>query len=149
MIERVVPLIVLVGTGIYLSQALSLPIGTTAQPGPGFFPVAVAAFACVVGLAATAIAFRTSVPARAGTAADAEDPMRRRRVVGAEAALAAFCLVLPWIGYLLAAFGFVAVVLQRLGSRWSAALTTAALSAGGSYYLFAVLLDVPLPRGPW
>jgi hypothetical protein len=29
------------------------------------------------------------------------------------------------------------------------ALATAVLSAAVSHYLFAVLLDVPLPRGPW
>jgi hypothetical protein len=64
-------------------------------------------------------------------------------------ALVAFCLVLPWIGYPAAAFGFVAVVLRYLGAGWTAALLTGVLSAAGSYGLFAVLLDVPLPRGPW
>jgi hypothetical protein len=29
------------------------------------------------------------------------------------------------------------------------ALGTGVLSAAVSYYLFAGLLDVPLPRGPW
>ena len=65
------------------------------------------------------------------------------------AALAAFCLALPWIGYPVAAFAFVAVVLRYLGGRWTTALLTGALSSAGSYGLFAVLLDVPLPRGPW
>jgi len=64
-------------------------------------------------------------------------------------ALVAFCLVLPWVGYPAAAFGFVAVVLRSLGARWTTALVTGALSSAGSYGLFAVLLDVPLPRGPW
>jgi hypothetical protein len=58
-------------------------------------------------------------------------------------------LALPWVGYPAAAFAFVAVVLRYLGARWPAALLTGALSAAGSYALFAVLLDVPLPRGPW
>ena len=47
------------------------------------------------------------------------------------------------------AFGFVAIVLRYLGAGWTAALLTGVLSAAGSYVLFAVLLDVPLPRGPW
>jgi hypothetical protein len=64
-------------------------------------------------------------------------------------ALAAFCLTLPWIGYPIAAFGFVSVVLWGLGGRWQAALLTGALGSAGSYYLFAVLLGVPLPRWPW
>jgi len=40
-------------------------------------------------------------------------------------------------------------VLRYLGARWTTALLTGVLSAAGSYGLFAVLLDVPLPRGPW
>ena len=64
-------------------------------------------------------------------------------------ALAAFCLALPWVGYPVAACAFVAVVLRYLGARWPAALLTGVLSSAGSYGLFAVLLDVPLPRGPW
>jgi putative tricarboxylic transport membrane protein len=63
--------------------------------------------------------------------------------------LVAFCLVLPWIGYPIASFAFVLALLLRLGSDWRAALGTAVASAAASHYLFAVLLDVPLPRGPW
>jgi hypothetical protein len=70
-------------------------------------------------------------------------------VVISVVALVAFCLVLPWVGYPAAAFAFVTVVLRYLGSRWTTALLTGALSAAGSYVLFAVLLDVPLPRGLW
>jgi hypothetical protein len=65
------------------------------------------------------------------------------------AALVVFCLMLPWIGYPAAAFGFVAVVLRYLGARWTTALLTGVLSSAGSYGIFAVLLDVPLPRWPW
>jgi hypothetical protein len=65
------------------------------------------------------------------------------------AALAAFCLILPWAGYPITAFLFVAVVLRRLGSRWPAAIALGVASAAVSHYLFAVLLEVPLPRGPW
>ena len=64
-------------------------------------------------------------------------------------ALVAFCLALPWIGYPVAALAFVTVILRYLGGRWTPALLTGALSSAGSYVLFAVLLDVPLPRGPW
>ena len=65
------------------------------------------------------------------------------------AALVAFCLALPWVGYPAAAFAFVTIVLRYLGARWTTALLTGALSSAASYGLFAVLLDVPLPRGPW
>lgn len=149
MVARLLPLVILAAAGFYLMQAMMLPMGAAARPGPGFYPVAVAVFACVVALVAVARAFLASPPARVETVAATADPVRRRRVIGAVGALTAFCLALPWIGYPIAAFGFVSVVLWGLGGRWQAALLTGALSAAASYYLFAGLLGVPLPRGPW
>ena len=145
MLARAVPLVLLVAAGVYLTLALRLPFGAAARPGAGFYPVFVAVFAIVVALAATASAYRRAP----GAAAIELDAASRRRVVISVVALVAFCLALPWIGYPVAAFAFVTVVLRYLGGRWTTALLTGALSAAGSYVLFAVLLDVPLPRGPW
>ena len=149
MAARLVPLVVLVASGLYLTQALKLPLGTAAKPGAGFYPVIVAVFACVVALVASARAFVSPQGVRAEAPSGATDPAQRRRVWGAVAALAGFCLALPWIGYLIAAFAFVSVVLWGLGGRWQAALLTGALGSAGSYYLFGVLLGVPLPEWPW
>ena len=145
MLARAVPLVLLVAAGVYLTLALRLPFGAAARPGAGFYPVFVAVFAIVVALAATASAYR-SAP---GTAAIALEAASRRRVVISVVALVVFCLALPWIGYPAAAFAFVTVILRYLGGRWTTALLTGVLSSAGSYVLFAVLLDVPLPRGPW
>jgi putative tricarboxylic transport membrane protein len=149
MVDRLVPLAIVVAAGFYLTQALALPFGSSARPGAGFYPVIVAVFACIVGLGATAKAFTTSRRSAGALPAETVDPAARGRVIASVLALAGFCLLMPWIGYPLAALAFVAVVLRRLGSGWAAALTIAVLSAAVSYYLFAVLLDVPLPRGPW
>ena len=148
MLARAVPLVLLVAAGVYLTLALRLPFGAAERPGAGFYPVIVAVFALVVALAATASAFR-SAPGAEGAAAAKLDATSRRRVVISVVALAAFCLVLPWVGYPASAFAFVAVVLRYLGARWPAALVTGALSSAASYGLFATLLDVPLPRGLW
>ena len=145
MLARAVPLVLLVVAGIYLTLAVRLPFGTAARPGAGFYPVIVAVFAVVVALAATASAFRGA----RGAEAVALAPASRRRVVISVMALVAFCFMLPWVGYPAAALGFVAVVLRYLGARWTTALLTGVLSSAGSYGIFAVLLDVPLPRGPW
>jgi putative tricarboxylic transport membrane protein len=149
MVARLVPLVVVAAAGFYLMQAMRLPLGTAARPGAGFYPVAVGVFACVVALVASARAFLSPQGVRAEAPAGPIDPARRRRVAGAVWALVAFCLIMPWIGYPVAAFGFVSVVLWRLGGRWQAALLAGALASAGSYYLFAALLGVPLPRGPW
>jgi putative tricarboxylic transport membrane protein len=146
-LARAVPLVLLAAAGVYLTLALRLPFGAVERPGAGFYPVIVAVFAIVVALAATASAFRDAPRAEADAAK--LDGAARRRVLISVVALAAFCLALPWIGYPAAAFAFVAVVLRYLGGRWTSALLTGVLSSAGSYGLFAVVLDVPLPRGPW
>jgi len=150
MVERFVPLAIVVVAGFYLTQALALPFGSSARPGAGFYPVLVAVFACIVGVVATVKGFLSSPAGPIVVAADeSADPGARGRVIASVAALAGFCLVMPWIGYPLSALAFVAIVLRRLGGRWPTALAIAVVSAAGSYYLFGVLLDVPLPRGPW
>jgi putative tricarboxylic transport membrane protein len=146
-LARAVPLVLLAAAGTYLILALRLPFGAAARPGAGFYPVIVAVFAIVVALAATASAFRSAPRTEADT--PPLDAAARRRVLISVVALAAFCLALPWIGYPAAACAFVAVVLRYLGARWTTAVLAGLLSAAGSYGLFAGLLDVPLPRGPW
>ena len=150
MMERVVALAVLLGAGVYLTQAFALPYGTTARPGAGFFPTMVALFGGAVGLVMTARAFLAPAPGDARPRAHAaRSAGERLRVLSTIIVLIAFCLLMPWVGYPLAAFAFVASLLHRLGSGWRSALIIGASSAGVSHYIFAVLLDVPLPRGPW
>jgi len=135
-------------SAVYLFQALRMPLGGAARPGPGFYPAAVGVFACLVALVVTAVAFR---PRARTVRDDAPDgtPEDRRRVWLAVGTLSVFCLAMPWIGYPLAALLFVAALLRQLGAGWGGSLLAAALSAEGSYYLFAGLLGVTLPRGVW
>jgi hypothetical protein len=148
MVARVLPAVVFAAAVFYLLQAVQLPFGSSARPGAGFYPVIVAVFACVVGLAATIRAFVAAPTARVASVADSVAG-QRRRVVTTTLALVGFCFVMPWLGYPLTAAAFVMAALRGLGSRWSVAVAIGVLSAGVSHYLFAVLLDVPLPRGPW
>ena len=149
MLDRALPALVLAGAVFYLLQSVQLPFGSAARPGAGFYPVATAIFACVVGGAATMLAFVGRRPERAADVEDPVSPAARRRVFITTVALLAFCVVMPWIGYPLAAAAFGVATLLGLGSRWWTATIIGVGSALGSYYLFAVLLDVPLPRGPW
>ena len=145
MIERAVALAILVASGVYLGNAWPLPRGTAARPGAGMFPVAVGLFGMLVALTWLVSALRRA-PAAAVPAIPADG---FGRVIATGLALVGFCLVLPWLGYAIVAFLFAGVLLRRLGAGWTGALLIAAGSAAGSYYLFAVLLGVPLPRGIW
>jgi putative tricarboxylic transport membrane protein len=148
MLERVVGLVVVVVAGVYLTLALALPYGTTARPGAGFFPTLVGIFACVVGVTMSAVAFRAPVSVAVGRERT-RDAAARGRALSTVVVLIAFCALLPWIGYPLVAVGFVTVLLRRLGSAWHSAAITGIVTAAVSFYVFGVLLDVPLPRGPW
>lgn len=142
---RAAGLIVLAASMAYLAGSLAFPWGSAARPGPGFFPVAVGAFLCVVALCFVLV---PRTPRAAAVATEALPPGARARVAATTAALAGFTLLMPWMGFPVVAFLFVAILLKRLGGgSWPGVLIAALLSAGLSYYLFAVLLAVPLPRG--
>jgi putative tricarboxylic transport membrane protein len=144
----VAPIVFLGVSGLYLATSLTLPVGTAARPGAGFFPVVVGLYLCGLGAVLAVAAWRRApaAPTTARTALVAGDA--RMRVTAILVALSGFCLALGWIGYPAAAFLFVAVGLKSLGrGGWPSALLTALVAAFVSYYLFGVVLGVPLPRG--
>lgn len=144
MIERLLALAVLAASGVYLANGLPLPRGTGARPGAGFFPLAVGVFGAAVALAWVVSAFRRALAAPGGAAIVVESPAR---VTIAAGLLVGFCALLPWMGYPLAAFFFTGLLLRGLGAGWTAAGVIALSCAMASYYVFGVLLGVPLPRG--
>jgi putative tricarboxylic transport membrane protein len=145
MIERAVALAVLGACGVYLVNGWTLPLGTIARPGPGFYPLAVGVFGAAVSIAWAVTTFRRALTVAGGGMPVVQD---RWRVGVTASLLVAFCWLLPSVGYPLAAFFFSGLLLLGLGARWKAALAIALACAVLSYYLFGVLLGVPLPRGP-
>ncbi|OLB96088.1 MAG: hypothetical protein AUH30_13725 [Candidatus Rokubacteria bacterium 13_1_40CM_68_15] len=145
MTRRVAALAWLGASGLYLAGAATFPFGSGARPGAGFFPVAVGVLLCLVCALFAVHTFRqASEDGRSGGTMPADD---RARVLATVAGLIAFCLILPYAGYPLAAAVFVAWLLRRLGGgRWVVTAVIAVVSALVSYYVFAVLLAVPLPR---
>jgi putative tricarboxylic transport membrane protein len=136
---------VVAASGGYLLSAWPLPHGTMARPGAGFFPLGVGAFGAVLALVWTVSVFRRAPASRA---AEQRAPVEGfGRVVATAGSLAGFCLVLPYAGYPVAAAVFTAVLLRWLGAGWRSALVIGLASAALSYYLFGVVLSVPLPRG--
>jgi putative tricarboxylic transport membrane protein len=141
MTERLLALGVLAACGGYLANAWALPVGTAARPGPGFYPLAVG----IVGVAVALAWLASTLRQEPVTAGPTEAPAGRARVLAAAGLLVGFCLFLPWTGYPVAALLFVGLLLRALGSGWMAALSIGAASALLSYYVFGVLLGVPLP----
>ena len=146
MTERLLALVVVAASGAYLLSAWPLPHGTTARPGAGFFPLGVGAFGAIMALVWTVSAFRRR--ALVSGAVEPRAPVEGLgRVVATAGSLVGFCLFLPYAGYPVAALVFAAVLLRWLGAGWRSALVVGLASAALSYYLFGVVLSVPLPRG--
>lgn len=144
-LPRAVALAFLAGSALYLVQATRLPLGSVEQPGAGLFPLLVGAFLLAASAAHLLQDLRRDPrtpllpPAETG-----------RRVMGVVAALGAFCLLLPWLGYGVTALGLLLAILRLFGlARWGMTAAAALVATVASYYLFAVVLGVPLPAGVW
>ena len=149
MLARLTTLAVLGAAGAYLVLALPYPRGVPARPGPGFFPLLVGVFLCGVALVFVARSLRGRLSAARPVPAAATAGALWGRVGVTAAGLVGFGALLPWAGFPITTFLFVTALLKRLGGgRWSVAAVSGAVTAVLAYYFFAVLLDVPLPRGP-
>jgi putative tricarboxylic transport membrane protein len=126
-----------------LYEASKLPFGTVHNPGQGFFPWWTSAVIVLLGFILLFQALRSR------SSAAGEHPGRIAKVALLLAALAAYTFLLEPLGYMICTFLLVLFMLRVTDpQRWAVALGMAALTAVGSYVVFAMWLSVPLPRGP-
>ena len=119
------------------------PLGNLQNPGPGSVPMLLALL--LLGFAILIIVFG----GRSGRLRDA-GWREWRHAVAILAVCAFMALALERLGYRITIFAALAVLLGAIErqSWWKTAVFSAAFS-GLSFYLFATVLRVPLPRGPW
>ena len=124
-------------------QNRAYPIGNLAEPGPGYMPLMIAGALGVFGLL---IALRAGASPLINTL----DWSEGKRGIVMLIACAAAVFALERIGYrlsMIALLVFMLGVVER--KRAVPTLLVAFGFAFLSYYLFASLLKVQLPRGPW
>ena len=124
-------------------ESAKLPFGTVHNPGPGFFPWWTSAVIVLLALIllVQALAF--------GSSTAREEPGRIAKLATLLIVLGAYTFLLDPLGYPLCTFLLVLFMLRATDpQRWPVALGMAALTAVGSYVVFAIWLTVPLPRGP-
>ncbi len=129
---------------VYLVTSLQYPMDTAAQPGPGFYPFIVGILWLVssVGLA---LESRTK---EEGTVISWPQGTAFSRIIAIVGALLFYIILLPVLGHVIVAAVVILVALQAMGGlRWQFRIIIAVLLTLGSYYLFDVVFDVPLPRG--
>ena len=115
-------------------------------PGPGFLPRWIAGGLVVIGLILTVKGIRPAVALP--EAIPWPDASGWRRLAVMIGALAFALLLLDKLGFVIVVTVFMAVVMFSLGVRsWRMLATVPVLTAIGLYVVFAVWLQVPLPRG--
>jgi putative tricarboxylic transport membrane protein len=138
--------VVLVAFGVVaLQQATHLRIGSIVRPGPGFFPVVLAAGFTLVCVALAVRAFRSRI---------ASDPVAAslsfRKMGATIAALFVYALVLERVGFVVSTFALLLFFFRGLErQRWTVALAGSIVTACVTYLVFKVWLHVQLPPGPW
>ena len=125
-------------------MALNLPRGTLAEPGPGVFPLLVGVLMSAASLACLLQAILERNP----IGIDLRTGAARPAVL--VAALAAFLVLLPRVGFILPSLLLQAVTLQVFGMRgaWRR-LALAAVTTAAAVLIFETLLGVQFPTPSW
>ena len=124
-------------------QSAKLPFGTVHSPGQGFFPWWTSILVSLLALVLLFHALTSRSPVAQKGAG------RIAKVVQLLVVLSAYTFLLDPLGYPLCTFLLVLFMLRVTDpQRWTLALSMAAITAIGSYIVFAMWLSVPLPRGP-
>jgi hypothetical protein len=133
----------LIALGAWVAfESRALPLGGLRDPGPGFFPLVLAGLLALFGLAVAVADGRAP-----GLRSLAWPEARHAAAILAACAFAAFAL--ERLGYRMTVFVLVAVLTGLVERRRPlAALAVAAGLSALSFYVFADVLKVPLPRGP-
>jgi hypothetical protein len=124
-------------------ESRTLPLGTWRNPGPGYFPVLLAALLLILG----ALACMMGGGAAPVTGVGWGEAGHALVILGVGAFI---CLALERLGYrltMLSALLFLVWLVEK-----KSLLAAAAFAFGlafGSFYLFDTLLRVSLPRGPF
>ena len=125
-----------------LYESSKLPFGTVRSPGQGFFPWWISSVIVALALLLMLQALRS------GSRAAQQGSGRIAKVALLLVVLIAYTFLLDLLGYLLCTFFLVLFILRAIDpQRWTVALGMAAITAAGSYILFAIWLSVPLPPG--
>jgi putative tricarboxylic transport membrane protein len=129
---------------IYLAEALRYSRGSLADPGPGLYPLLVGAL-ILLGAAGSALEV-----VRRPTTQEVEWPEPRAggRLLAILAAVVGYVVALVPLGHAVAGTAAALAILHAMGMRaWWRKGLLALLAGVGSFVLFDVLLDVPLPAG--
>ncbi len=132
----------------YVVQALSFPMGTSAQPGPGAYALLVGGLIVVsaMGTAAEAGFELASLGGQQDVPIAWPSVDGRIRILSIVFAAIGYVFLVGHVGHLIAAFLAGVVVMRTQGdANWLSVVFWAAALSAISYYGFVVLLGVQFP----
>jgi putative tricarboxylic transport membrane protein len=133
---------------LVVRESVALKLYTAMGPGPGFFPLWLAI--ALIALAAAMFFQATFQAAEPMPEAFLPTSIGLIRILAVLAALVAVMLLLEPLGMRLTMFAFTALLPPLLGYRRPLIVLAIALAASfGVFEVFARVLDIPLPNGPW
>ena len=121
--------------------SLNYRIGTPARMGPGLVPLVLGVLLVLSGIGATYTGLRSG---------ERTAPMRIRPMVMVTASLVVFGLTVERLGFVPAAA--LLLVLSGLSEspvRWAAIAVLCVILIPAAYFLFIILLGIPLPAFAW
>ena len=141
-------LVVLAASLVLSGLTLGLKANPLVPIGPGFYP------RIVLGVTALLAALLVVTDWYAAKKAGPKVPADYAAVVVQFAVFGIYVAALPWLGFRIATFAYVAVTNALMdpprGARqWTRAATIALASALATYFVFEHYLSVLLPRGRW
>ena len=142
--------------GIWLVSGIAIAIGAYRltvggfhSPGPGMFPffLGLALCGCSLPIVIRSLRRKSGPPPEGKELWNKE---RLRQVILVTIYLVAYALLLARIGYLLTTFIIFFFIFKTMGTlKLRTIFIILILMVTISYYVFAVLLEVPLPLGIW
>jgi putative tricarboxylic transport membrane protein len=154
--DRIAALVLMALSLLWIQMSLNLPFpafARVARMGPGHYPMAVAGLQFILALLLLGQTFRSAAGADAKTDSSrkkSRNPQAVRHVLIGSGLFLAYVITVPFLGFGLATAAFIFSFIRIIG-RFGY-LLCGALAAGIPLLLwtiFAYLLTVPLPKGPW
>jgi len=155
--DRISSILLVVLSGLWIFWARQLPypkFARVSKMGPADFPTIVAVMLAVFAIWQFVDTFRHPV-VKAKRESDDEpeiitNPQARRDIITGFGLFTVMLVIMPFIGFSLAASIFVCFFLLLIGRyRFYLAIVVAVLIPSLLWFIFAFLLTVPLPKGPW
>jgi len=145
-------LVVVAASLALLAGTMGLERHPLVPVGPGFYPRIVLSITALMALAL--VVSDVVRHRRAPGAAAARSPARYGLVAAAFVVFAVYVVALPFVGFRVGTFLFVAALQALLDPprgprRWVILLAVAAITSAATYFIFEPYLHVLLPRGRW